>query len=595
MRSRIVVSIRRRGSVALATLVAVVACKGSHAGEAGGEIAQTWTPTGASSALNVPTASISAAIQTKIAGSPPAPLTKDTWGHTQRLYNNYRNAPLWLTGDGLDKTRAGALMLALADGATDGLRLQDYPLATLGSAIDTISNAKSPTAEQLANVDVMLTAAYVALGEGLMTGQIDPKSVNQSWHIGGKEEKVDSALFRSIRADQLDKAIALMRPRDEGYDSLRVQLAKYRLLVARGMTHVPEGKILNIGQTDSPARIAALEARLSEEGFLADSTSDGGAGSAVADSGSTAKPRQASPTYTRAISAAVGKFQAHHGIPVDGALGTETVNAMNVSAQYRAAQIAANLERFRWMPRAFGERYIMVNVPAFKVAAFDSGRQVLEMKVIVGQEYEGKATPVFADTMQYVVFRPYWNVTPDIQAKEFDPKIAADPGYLDRGGFEYYKDGGVTRIRQKPGPKNALGLVKFVFPNDFNIYMHDTPNGELFKQDVRAFSHGCIRLEKPDAMAQFVLGWDLDKIHEAMQNGPDNHTVTLKQPIPVYIAYFTTYVSEGELYFGNDLYKRDSSLVDLMVPGAIPGDDALRATRALHAIAENWGVRDLNH
>jgi murein L,D-transpeptidase YcbB/YkuD len=591
MRYRILACTRRRAAVALGALVAAAACKGSHSGEAGGEIAQTWTPSGASSALNVPTASISAEIQTRLAGPPPVPLTKDTWGHALKLYNNYKNAPLWLTGDGLDKTRAGALMLALADGASDALRLQDYPLAALGAAIDTISNTTAPTAEQLATVDVMLTASYVALGEGLMTGQINPASVNQSWHIGGKEEKVDSALFRSIRADQLDKAIALMRPRDEGYDSLRVQLAKYRVLVQAGLTRVPEGKILNVGQTDSPARIAALKARLSEEGYLADSTP----APSIADSASAVKPKTSSQVYTKALSMAVEKFQSHHGIPVDGSLGIETVNAMNVSAQDRAAQIAANLERFRWMPRAFGERYILVNVPAFKVAAFDSGKQVLEMKVIVGQEYEGKATPVFADTMQYVVFRPYWNVTPDIQAKEFEPKIAADPGYLDRGGFEYYHDGGKTRIRQKPGDKNALGLVKFLFPNDFNIYMHDTPNGELFKKDIRAFSHGCIRLEKPDEMAQFVLGWDLDKIHEAMHNGPDNHTITLKQPIPVYITYFTTYVTDGELYFGNDLYKRDGSLVDLMVPGALPSEDALRATRALHAIAENWGVRDLNH
>ena len=591
MRLRNLVRPTRRAVLAVATLVAAVACKRGHSGVAGGEIAQTWTPTGAASELNVPTANISAAIQTRMAGPPPAPLSKDTWSHAKKLYGNYQNAPLWLTGDGLDKTRAGALMLALADGTTDGLRLADYPLAELGPAIDTISNAKTPTAEQLANADVMLTATYVELGEGLMTGQINPSSVNQSWHIGGKEENVDSALFRSIRADQLDKAIALMRPRDEGYDSLRVQLAKYRLLAEKGLTKVPEGKILNPGQTDSPTRIAALNARLAEEGYLADSVP----GPSSADSSSSARPKTSSSVYSKSLSTAVGRFQSHHGIPVDGSLGIETVNAMNVSAQYRAAQIAANLERYRWMPRAFGERYILVNVPAFRVAAFDSGKQVLEMKVIVGQEYEGKATPVFADTMQYVVFRPYWNVTPDIQAKEFDPKIAADPGYLDRGGFEYYQEGGKTRIRQKPGDKNALGLVKFLFPNDFNIYMHDTPNGELFKKDVRAFSHGCIRLEKPDEMAQFVLGWDLDKVHEAMHNGPDNHTITLKQPIPVYITYFTTYVTDGELFFGNDLYKRDASLVDLMVPGAIPPEDALRATRALHAMAENWGVRDLNH
>ena len=175
---------------------------------------------------------------------------------------------------------------------------------------------------------------------------------------------------------------------------------------------------------------------------------------------------------------------------------------MNAPARYRAGQIAANLERYRWMPRALGERYVMVNLPAFKLVAYDSGKQVLEMKVIVGDEFEGTgATPVFADTMQYVVFRPYWNVTPKIQAKEFAPKIATDSLFLKRGGYEYYREGKVTRIRQKPGPQNSLGLVKFIFPNNFNIYLHDTPNSELFKKDVRAFSHGCIRVE---ACEQFV-------------------------------------------------------------------------------------------
>ena len=594
MRYQILLRTHGRAMVAIATLVTAVACKGAHSGEANGEIAQTWTPNGASSSMNVSTAAVSAAIATKIAGKPPAPLAKDTWEHAQKLYSNYKNAPLWLTGDGLNQARAGALMLALADGASDGLRLQDYPLAALGGAIDTLSSTKTPTAEQLANIDVMLTATYVALGEGLMTGQVDPKSVNQSWHISGKEEKVDSALFRSIRADQLDRAIALMRPRDEGYDSLRVQLAKYRMLAPKAWTKVPDGKALTAGQTDSPVRIAALKTRLSEEGYFTDSAATTPA-PATADTTSRSRPKPATSVFTRQLARAVGQFQSHHGIPVDSSLGGETVAAMNVPASYRAAQIAANLERYRWMPRALGERYVMVNVPAFKVAAYDSGKQVLEMKVIVGQEYEGKATPVFADTMQYVVFRPFWNVTPDIQAKEFEPKIAADPGYLDRGGFEYYKDGGTTRIRQKPGPKNSLGLVKFLFPNDFNIYLHDTPNDELFKKDIRAFSHGCIRLEKPDQMAQFVLGWDMDKIHEAMNSGPDNKTVTLKQPIPVYITYFTAFVTDGQLYFGNDLYKRDGTLVEMMAPGALPSEDALRASRALHALAEKWGVRDLNH
>jgi murein L,D-transpeptidase YcbB/YkuD len=587
------------------TGLALTACKKDVIiDQAGGEIALTWTPAGVESVKGVPGAAIKTAIEARISGDAPKPLPKDTWEHAQRLYKNYQGVPLWLTADGLDKPRAGAMLYALADGTSDGLRLDGYPLEQLGGAIDAITRSDSATAEQLAEVDVLLTAAYVALGEDLMTGQVDPKSVNQSWHISGREEKVDSALFRSLRADQLDRAIALMRPLDEGYDSLRTQLAFYRKHAEKGWTKVPAGKTLKRGQSDSPERIAAVTARLMDEGYaIGNSEAPADSNKQLASTTDTAArqpapttPAPASPAspsvFSKALSDAVSEFQSRHGIAVTGTLNPETVDAMNVAPQYRAAQIAANLERYRWMPRALGSRYIMVNVPAFKVAAYDSGRKSLEMKVIVGMEYEGRATPVFADSMQYVVFRPYWNVTPTIQANEFANKT---PEQLAAGNYEYYRDGGATRIRQKPGPTNALGLVKFLFPNDFNIYLHDTPNDELFEKDVRAFSHGCIRLEKPDEMAAYVLGWDLDRVHQMMNGGGDNKTITLKQKIPVYITYFTTYVNDGKLFFGNDLYKRDNQLVDEVMPGAVLPADHLRAARTLHKIAEEWGGADSNH
>jgi murein L,D-transpeptidase YcbB/YkuD len=566
--------------------------------QAGGEIALTWSPAGVDEVNGIPGAAVKTAMTTKLAGDAPAPLSKETWEHAKRLYKAYQDVPLWLTEDGIDKPRAGALMYALADATSDGVRLDAYPLEQLGAAIDALQRTDKPTAEQIAEVDVMLTAAYVALGEDLMRGQVNPKEFNQSWHISQKEEKVDSALVRSLRAEELDRAIALMRPTDDAYDSLRVQLAFYRSHAARGWTRVPEGKTLKAGQSDSPARIAALVSRLTEEGFTLGASSASTDSQKVADSASradtTPKPQPARSTavFSKAISETVAEFQARHNMVVTGTLNAETVAALNVSPSFRAAQIAANLERFRWMPRALGERYIMVNVPAFKVAAYDSGRKSLEMKVIVGQEFEGRATPVFADSMQFVVFRPYWNVTPNIQAEEF---ANMSPEAMARGNYEYYKDGGVTRVRQRPGPTNALGLVKFLFPNDFNIYLHDTPNDKLFEKDVRAFSHGCIRLEKPAEMAAYVLGWDMDRVQSMMNGGGDNKTITLKKKIPVYITYFTTYVNEGKLFFGNDLYGRDDSIVEKVAPGAILAADFERAARTLHKIAEEWGGNHAEH
>src|ERR1043166_8214458 len=246
---RFLTLVRQTGFAAL-TATLFIGCKRMHSGESGGEIAETWTPSSASTAMNVPMSAITTSIASKLDAEPPAPLTKATWKRAKKLYGGFSNAPLWFTQDGLDKTRAGALMLSLADATSDGIRLQDFPLSALGAAIDSVSNTKSPTADQLANLDVLLTATFVSLSQDLMVGQIDPSTVNQSWHISSKDEKLDSARVRSIRADQLDKAIALMRPRDGGYDSLRIELARYRELAAKGFTAVPKGKALVVGSTD---------------------------------------------------------------------------------------------------------------------------------------------------------------------------------------------------------------------------------------------------------------------------------------------------------------------------------------------------------
>jgi murein L,D-transpeptidase YcbB/YkuD len=206
--------------------------------------------------------------------------------------------------------------------------------------------------------------------------------------------------------------------------------------------------------------------------------------------------------------------------------------------------------------------------------------------VIVGAEYENRNTPVFSDSMQYVVFRPYWNAPDSIAAKELWPKAETDPTWLERNEYEVVTENGKQRIRQRPGDKNALGLVKFMFPNTFDIYMHDTPEDQLFQKDVRAFSHGCIRLEKPEEMAQWVLGWTADQVQKA-EHGPDDRRVTLKGKVPVYIVYFTTFMRDGRLYFGNDLYGRDGQLVDAVKDGAQPTVASIQRVRLLRELAED--------
>jgi murein L,D-transpeptidase YcbB/YkuD len=562
----------RRAARLLLPLAVVAACSvggdssKSNQDSASGDVGAAWAPANLTAVTGVPIAALRSAVAARLDGKRPDAVGEEAWEHTKRLYKRFGQTPLWLVEDGLAKDRAGALTNTALHASEDGLRIDDYPVADLANALTALRRNQKPTAEQYADADVLLTATYAALGEDYLAGQVDPKSVSQSWHIDPRDENIDSALVRTLTKLPLDKSIAAMRPQDPEYAALQKELVHYRDIVSKGgFPKVPDGKALKRGDRDAAGRLSALRARLAAEGI-----------SVPADS--------AGAVYDAGLAAGVAQFQARHGIVVDSALGSETVNSMNVPAAYRLGQIAANLERHRWLPRSLGTRYILVNVPAFQLTAYDGGKKALEMKVIVGQEYEDKATPVFADSMETVVFRPYWNITPDIQAKETEPKIAADPGYMARNNLEYFTDGGERRIRQKPGPENSLGLVKFLFPNDFNIYLHDTPEKELFDKDVRAFSHGCIRVQQPVQLASWVLGWDESRVREAEQ-GKDNNSVKLPRKIPVYIDYATAYVKDGQLFFGNDLYHRDDQLVKAIAEGALPSPRAVQALEALKRIA----------
>ncbi|HUQ45388.1 MAG TPA: L,D-transpeptidase family protein [Gemmatimonadaceae bacterium] len=571
--SHVPTPLARRLPALLLPLLFLAACssgdsKGRSETSAGDVAKAAWSPANLTEVQGVPVALVRTAITQRLTGQRPATVGDEAWQHTQRLYKRFGETPLWFTKDGLEHERAGALTDAVLNANADALKLDEYPITALANALVELRRAPKPTAEQIGETDVLLTATYASLGEDLLTGQVDPKSIAQSWHIDPEDENVDSALVRTLGKMPLAAAIGAMRPGDPDYAGLQKELARYRGVVGKGgYSRIPAGKALKTGDMDAPPRLAALRARLVAEGIAVG-------------------PASAANVFDASLAAAVAQFQARHAIAVDSALGAETLNSLNVPAEYRLGQIAANLERHRWMPRSLGSRYLSVNVPAFHLEAYDKGEKALEMKVIVGQEYEDKATPVFSDSMETVVFRPYWNITPDIQAKEIEPKIANNPGYLEAENLEYYKDGGTTRIRQKPGPKNSLGFVKFLFPNDFNIYLHDTPNRALFGKDVRAFSHGCIRVEKPNELAQWVLGWDAAKVQQAMDQGADNTPVKLPRKLPVYITYGTAYMRDGLLYFGNDLYHRDDKLVQASAAGAAPSARAVQALEALARIAK---------
>jgi murein L,D-transpeptidase YcbB/YkuD len=568
-----------RTFVAIATASALVtACdfqKEPERSETGGEIDDSFEPAKVESVKGVPAAEIHAAIEKRLDSARPKPISQSQWGHAKKLYAEFGGNPIWLDSDGLRERRTKTLMTALLNGDADALALDQYPLDELRRVLSELLEAKNPSAELLGDVDVTLTATYVALGQDLLTGQVDPGTVSQDWHIAPTPAQIDSALGRFLRDRQFDVSVTQMRPEYEEYKALQKQLGRYRQIIARGgWQEVPEGKAIKPGDSTSADRLTALRERLRVEGYL-------GGDSATTDTA------RAGRVYDRALAGAVAQFQREHGIVVDSALGKETVQSLNVPAEYRLGQIAANMERFRWMPRALGAKYVLVNVPAFRLEAFEDAKKVMEMKVIVGAEFEDRNTPAFSDSMQYVVFRPYWNATDDIMEKELWPKVETDPTFLERNNYEIVTEGGKQRIRQKPGDKNALGLVKFMFPNTFSIYMHDTPEDGLFAKDVRAFSHGCIRLEQPEKMAEWVLGWTPEQVREAMNSTRDDRHINLKEKVPVYIVYFTTFIRDGRLHFGNDLYNRDRPLVERVKNGAQPTVAAVQAVKVLRELAED--------
>jgi L,D-transpeptidase YcbB len=569
---------RFSGIALVLALAAATACdrfnKEPQRSESGGEVDDSFEPAKVKSVKGVPAAEIRSAVSKRLAQKPPKPITATQWKHTAKLYADFDGNPIWLDSDGLRERRTKTLMTALLNADKDALALDAYPIEELNRLLSTLLDDKNPSAELLGDVDVVLTATFVTLGQDLLTGQVDPSTVSQDWNIKPTAAQVDSALVRFLGDRRFDVSIMQMRPTNKEYGELQQQLGRYRDIIAKGgWKAVPGGKSVKPGDAAPAERLTALRARLRAEGYpVGDSTG----------TDSTAKP-----VYDRALAGAVAQFQREHGIVVDSGLGPETLQSLNVPAEYRLGQIAANMERYRWMPRALGDRYVSVNVPAFRLEAFDDGKEVMEMKVIVGAEYEDRNTPVFSDSMLFVVFRPYWNATDNIMNKELWPKVQSDPTYLERNNYEIVSEGGKQRIRQRPGDRNALGLVKFMFPNSFSIYMHDTPEDGLFAQDVRAFSHGCIRLEEPAKMAEWVLGWSPEEVRAAMETGPDDRRINLKQGIPVYIVYFTTYMRDGRLYFGNDLYDRDRAVVEAVKNGAQPTSQAIAAVQVLRKLAED--------
>jgi murein L,D-transpeptidase YcbB/YkuD len=472
------------------------------------------------------------------------------------FYDRRHYAPAWIGDTGVRRDAAD-LITALGQSPGDGLDSERYRLADLRARLAQVEAHPSPG--DLAEIDLRLTDAFLRLAADLRSGAVNPELIYDDCEIDIPEVDLPAALESALAAGGVGPALAALAPPHAGYTKLKDALQELRReAAAGGWPKVPDGAPLRLGARSE--RAAALRQRLVATGDYALEPVQ----VLPAEPGSPAAPI-ADPDrdlFDSRLQAALREFQERHGLDADGGIGKGTLAALNVPVEQRIRQVEINLDRWRWLPRDLGARYIMVNIAGFSFELIEDGRPALVMRVVAGKPTT--RTPMFTGRMTNVVLNPYWNVPAKLVKNEVLPHAAREPGYLEKEGFEVTRNGGAVEVRQRPGPKNALGKVKFLFPNRFDVYLHDTPSRSLFSRTVRSFSHGCIRVEKPIALAEYLLkddpAWTPQKIAAVLAKGKETW-VTIPKPLPVHLVYWTAWVDDaGKLQLRDDLYGRDKKL-----------------------------------
>jgi murein L,D-transpeptidase YcbB/YkuD len=497
-----------------------------------------------------------------------------------KTFYDDRNSEIAWTRDGKPTPAANGFMKAFADAAAKGLKPEDYDALRWPARVAAL---KPQDEDGVAQFDVAMTICVMRYISDLRIGRVNPQHFN--FDINVAQKKYDLAEFVSDNAvdvTDVPKLIATVEPDNEQYRQTEEALARYVDLAkqqqAQGDDPLPAiTTTVNVG--DAYAAAPELLKRLEFEGDI--------------DVDSVPESTNSSPlkVYNKLLSDGVKSFQHRHGLTEDGKLTPQTVDSLNVPLTQRVVQLQDSLERWRWLPDDYVNPRLMVNLPEFVLRGYTPDHKLdFTMKVVVGKVIGEHQTPVFAHMMKYLVFRPYWNVPVDIARKELVPKMGAGPGYLEKRNFEVVNSKGEVQtsyttkqvaqgglmVREKPGPKNSLGLVKFMFPNQYDIYLHSTPATELFNRTRRDFSHGCVRVQKPEDLAAWLLDgqqvnhddWDLEKVHEAMTDGPDNRQVNLKTPVSIVIFYVTAEVEpDGHTHFFDDIYGYDERLNKVLEQG----------------------------
>ncbi len=487
---------------------------------------------------------------------------------------DYRAA--WLDADGKPLPAADSLLRTLSQAEREGLRSADYPNAHLRKLYEALQrDTVAPTAGRLADFDLLFTDTFLTYGSHLLSGRLPPRKIDPDWAIKPRSHDLAEVLERALADDTLVESLQALAPRGKGYAQLREMLQRYRTIEQSG-----GWPVVGSAKGAQGSQVGRLRARLQASGDLPEGQQD--------------QPGK-NATYDKSLADALRRFQKRHGLRETGTVNTATLAALNVPMSQRMRQVELNMERWRWLPDDFGPRYILVNIPSFKMSVFEDGKQVMESKVVVGRQE--RQTPTFTANMAYLVLSPKWYVPRSIAVKDKLPQLKRNPYALKGQKIRIYNSGGQEidpgsinwsavsansfryQLRQDAGPRNALGGIKFMFPNPYSIYLHDTPSRELFSRNQRTYSSGCIRISNPVELADYLLKhdpkWNKDTIKTAATSGKQR-VVRLPEEVPVYLLYWTAWVDdEGLLHFRDDIYQRDKPMVRaLYQKGEGQGGDA---------------------
>ncbi|MBL8659045.1 MAG: L,D-transpeptidase family protein [Rhodospirillales bacterium] len=506
---------------------------------------------------STPTAYIAAAIASLVGDASSGSalgLDPDQGDLLDSFYIRRGFAPAWVDGTGLS-ARTAALFGVFRRAADDGLDPEDYiPLPVMGASGD--------SAGYLARLDVSLSASFLRYARHLRTGRSEPERLNADGAMARKAFDAASVLTAAAAAEDLGGYLSGLAPVNASYEGLRRALHEYRVRAAAGGWPAPAFDRLEPGSEGDG--VVLLRTILRATGDLRE------------DPAGVAAPA----VYDDAVTQAVQRFQTRHGLEPDGIVGEQTRLAMAVPVEARIHQILLNMERARWLPDNLGDPHLMVNLAGFTLNYVGSDGDPLEMRVIVGKP--DRSTPEFSGLITYLELNPTWTVPRIIALEDLLPQFRRDPNFAAAKGFTIFSYGGGAVdpavvdwssvrasgfpywLRQKPGPGNALGRVKFMFPNTFDVYLHDTPSRGLFSRPVRAFSSGCIRLERPMDLALKLLeangNWSRERLRAVLDAG-ETRAITLSRPIPVHLAYLTAWRgADGAVNFRDDIYGRDRAL-----------------------------------